>query len=630
MRIHRLVGGLSVLLLVASFALLLWVWLIVALADRFQSETTVYRSDFPNHLSSISQNQPSAPLPVAVADQPQPLAAAQGQPIALTSPISDGLEADLGFRPSLHGFGFANYGLTQSKVDNLPSSAAAIELLGATTVCKRGTVSTDGTSCELDAHVVELVAAVTGMTYGQAYGMAGTALRFFLGKESPDDIIPGAPESVPALDLSTAIKEHIGRYTLQEGTAPKEGDHGWVRKLTARQILEEISTELSNGLTGDPYLLMLYSKNGTSSHALIPYRIVNTATDQYDLYIYDSNFPLDDNRRIRFDLSTGGWSYSTTLPESGQVIDFSGSESTSLVDLRRLSAHLVSGLKIIGAQENTSQAAGLFETGEPVGFFTKNCFTVQGAAQFDNAPDGNGQCNKLPVEGSVQCLGGSDGQAAEEGGRRVNRVCGTKPDLAANMIFTLYSEPGAEKALTLLTNAGNVVRLGTDAALLTASHARHALTDTLELAITPDAKTLTITATQSTQPLPPVVFVVRGATEAQPSYTVEISHVQLAAGRLITVTTDVGTGRLSISDNDSDQVRYAVGITRQPPTGAKQLYQHKNFALAGVAAYADFGHWDGVGAMNFVVDDEGDGFADDQPIALINQANDLYLPVVAR
>ncbi|MEM8862036.1 MAG: Ig-like domain-containing protein, partial [Chloroflexota bacterium] len=336
-------------------------------------------------------------------------------------------DVDLGFRPSSDGYKFANYGTTQGAADT-PSAPVMIEMFGAPAVCKRGTLNEAGNDCVLDSHVFAIVDTTLGKTYGHAYGMTVSSMRFFMGLDQPSDIISGT-DMVPLFERDKTIQDHVGRYTLQQSTEPVNGPSGWLRNRTTAEALADMKAELAKGMQGDPLVLVLYSTNSGNSHSLFPYRIQETATNQYDIYVYDANYPLDNTRKVQFDLNSNGWAYFTTIPESAIEINLSGSDETSQIDLRRLSGHRPSNLKVVGSSgpSNSREASTLFATGQPLAFTTENCFKIEGGAEFDNSPDAQGNCkgsNELPNNGALQCLRGSDGLSAESGERGGNQICG--------------------------------------------------------------------------------------------------------------------------------------------------------------------------------------------------------------
>lgn len=156
----------------------------------------------------------------------------------------DGIEADIGFRPSQDGYQFENYDTVYGL---WPRPAVLIDMFGENVVCRPNTISPDGAYCSLNATARKLVRDTEQQTYGQAYGIAVTSLRFFKGVESPSDIVGGV-DTVPALTRVVSVTDHIMRYSLQFMTEPTDTvqyPHGWIRGESASRALNRISRELS-------------------------------------------------------------------------------------------------------------------------------------------------------------------------------------------------------------------------------------------------------------------------------------------------------------------------------------------------------------------------------------------------
>lgn len=371
---------------------------------------------------------------------------------------------------------------------------------------------------------------------------------------------------------------------------------------------------------------MLYEQTGRRAHAVVPYSITYTGGNTYDLLVYDSNYPQSDARKIRFDLNTESWTYTTMAPGSSQAITLSSrSDGTSFLDLRHLSGHRRSGLQIIGAESaatvfaraSSEAPARLFQAGQPVAFRAEGCLVLEGGAEFNSPPDANGDCYELPSSGGVTCLRDGGGTSSQ------NQLCSVSGGVNSNLEFTLHPDQQADHALMLLTDVGNVVGVR--------SSNMESTTDTLGVDITPDAKGVAVTADGSSGIAPELSFAVRGATAVQPGYLSQVSGMALSAGKTISTEFDTAIGRFYFGDDDPGDLSYDVEIERLNPDGTDDLFLHTGLVLTGTAAYLDFGNWTGGGApMDLYVDDEGDGFADEQPRPLTNERNTVYLPLVLR
>lgn len=526
--------------------------------------------------------------------------------------------ADSGFRPSQDGYSFTNFTALQSQSTDESDSLVLIDMFGIETTCKVGTYRVETGTCIIDSGFRSVIVATIGNTYGQAYGIAVTTLRFFMDQETPADIVVGVGSDVTTLTRTTQLEGHLRRYSIQQGTEPKFGDNGWARGLTASQAFNQLYAELQQGRSeADPYLLMLYARNSLATHVVVPYRITHVGGNVYDLYVYDSHYPLDDTRAVRFDLDTQTWAYTSTTALG--LLDLSGdSHAGNILDLRHLSGHQPAGLKIVGAQPASttggpSRPASLFAVGEPMAFSAGGCFALQGVADVNQTPDDTGQCNQPPPTTSpLQCTRVSDGRGGAQ------QLCGIQ-DPAVNLDFTLYPDANGGQSLMLVTNVGNMTHL----------EATGSGAGTLGVNLSPDAREAQVTSTITTT-LPSLTFAVRGSTAAQPSYEVKISVASgMASDNSLTVRVDEATGRVYFSDTGSDVTRYNLEIQRQRADGTTTIFKANEVSLDGAAAYADFGNWSGGGSsLDLYVDVDGDGFGNDLPTPLQNQFGKLYLPIV--
>ena len=67
---------------------------------------------------------------------------------------------------------------------------------------------------------------------------------------------------------------------------------------------------------------------------------------------------------------------------------------------------------------------------------------------------------------------------------------------------------------------------------------------------------------------------------------------------------------------------FSLTIEKLAPDGSADLFERSNLAVDGVAVQLDFGSWQGGDApLSIVVDEAGDGFANDLPQELENESN---------
>jgi len=565
-----------------------------------------------------------------VTSTPQPSDCAEG--------IAGVIEADNGFCPSRDGFTFSNF---SDMLD--PSSEVLIDMYSADMVCKKGTISLDGLSCDVDLSVRKLIASKQNTLYGAAYGMAVAVLRLYQNRyESPMSFDPAAQQT-GQLTLSEALRTYLHRLSAGAYSARSDvgTDYGYVRASPLPELLDRLSEQLQNvPAVADPYVLLLYSPSGSSSLAVTPYRVVNLDNSHYEVYVYDSNFPGDDSRRVTFDLSAGIWSYSTLAPGSNTPIDLSGAVATNpLPDLRLLSAHALRGLIMLGMGAETDQdgvTRSLFESGNPVAYQTENChsLTVAGTVVVSaESSTSEESCTGVLNTGDHQSLAFNDGLGAEENNRAHNRLYGLRDaDVfalknantpAENLQFDLVGQQGSGNLqLDFLTDQGDLTQVNaqpstqTRAAGITAIH--------YGLSLSPDASQVSLVPASPTGADVAIVaslgFAERGQTENQPSSSIDLTDLQLLGGQPLQSSIDGNTGLLTVSSDRP--VTFSLAIEMLAPDGSADLFKRSNWSVDGAAAQLDFGSWQGGDApLSIVVDEAGDGFANDLPQELENESN---------
>ncbi|MEI6180032.1 MAG: LamG domain-containing protein [Chloroflexales bacterium] len=556
-------------------------------------------------------------------------------PSGCTQGIVGIIEADNGFCPDRDGFAFGNFGDTLN-----PDAATLIDMYGADAICKRGTLSADGTDCTVDVSVRALIASRQRTTYGNAYGMSVTSLRLFTAQdEQPAQFDPTASTSF-ALPFSRALSSYINRFSAQQFSVRTgaQGDSGYLRALLPESLLARITTELQRPRAiANPVLLLLYARDGASSHTLVPYRLVNVGPNQFDLYVYDANFPGDNSRKVRFDLAAATWSYSTTLAALGKIIDLSGdSTSSALPDLRYLSAHALRGLVLLGTSATlTTTTQTLLATGNPVAYETNNCHDLSiGGTVITTLAQSNPGCNAVASTGTYQSLAFSDGFSAEDSNRSQNRIAGVggANTAAGDLTFDLAGNQGSGgMSLDLLTDQGDLTQISAAPAGVSSAGIASTTAVSYGLKLSPDASTVSMSATGPTGATTAVVanlgLLERGRTANQPSISVTVQGIPLALGQPLQTKLDATTGLFTLTSDRPIVV--ALQIERLAPDGHTATFENSNVVIAGVAAQLNFGAWTGGRTpLSIIVDKTGDGFANDTPQTLENRYGLIYLPIV--
>ena len=77
---------------------------------------------------------------------------------------------------------------------------------------------------------------------------------------------------------------------------------------TPNKVLQELE-KLLTPHPSDTYTIGIFKRDGTGGHAVTPYEVKNNGNGQYQVLVYDNNWP-DQTRAIAFDTNNNTWSYS--------------------------------------------------------------------------------------------------------------------------------------------------------------------------------------------------------------------------------------------------------------------------------------------------------------------------------
>jgi hypothetical protein len=141
----------------------------------------------------------------------------------------------------------------------------------------------------------------------------------------------------------------------------------------------------------------------------------------------------------------------------------------------------------------------------------------------------------------------------------------------------------------------------------------------LLMTISPDGEQISFTASADGE-TPEIYF---AFDDDEDSYKIELDGVSLQAGKTLVVGFDDETGKFVFSDNDGDEDKYDVDITRITADGEEQNFETDDIDTGKVDNYEmDLSKWKGKGKIAVKTDDEGNGFADDEPVEQENEDND--------
>jgi hypothetical protein len=216
------------------------------------------------------------------------------------------LIADNGFRPQPNGFSFPNYG-NEGQV-NL--DAAELERLYGPDVCLSGA----GANCVLTPIARTVMSSLNeGAADGHCFGFATLAELIYkgylprFGYAGVDAFTPGA---------STTFELGIEKNTLLQRSIARAFDFQTLESINADTLVgtpKQILYALLHGAL-DPkepeiWTFEIFQYGMQAGHAITPYAVEKTGPGEYDVLVYDNNWPDEAGRRLQIDTKTDTWSY---------------------------------------------------------------------------------------------------------------------------------------------------------------------------------------------------------------------------------------------------------------------------------------------------------------------------------
>ncbi|MBJ7609538.1 MAG: hypothetical protein JF887_08955 [Candidatus Dormibacteraeota bacterium] len=247
-------------------------------------------------------------------DTPPPDAAATDAPLGT-------LAADLGFRPDVNGFPFANYGNDVTNLTNL--TPKEMQDIFGNVVCSDPAAP----DCTLIPPAQTWMDKQNrSMSGGHCQGMSVTALLLFKKLINPSDY--GA-DSVASLSLANnaALQARIAesfQYQYFPGVAAG----------TVEGTPVEVLTALTKALTDKTvtYGLGIFKADRTGGHEITPIAVEDKGNGVSAILVYDNNYPKA-IRELDIDTNANTWTYVGSTNPAEAEGEYKGDASTKTLNI---------------------------------------------------------------------------------------------------------------------------------------------------------------------------------------------------------------------------------------------------------------------------------------------------------
>ncbi len=239
-----------------------------------------------------------------------------------SSPPKVGVVADSGFRPGPNGFAFANYGTTLSD-GAVPTNltAADVRALFGNAVCADA-------KCDLIPEAQAWLAQMNQeMADGHCFGFS-VAADLVWGDKINTSAFGSATINSLALENNANLQSTIAEGWVYQTLASVQA-----KRITGtpNQILGDLEKFLKPH-PSDTYTITIWKRDGTGGHAVTPYEVKYNGDGQYQVLIYDNNWP-DQTRAISFDTNKDTWSYDAASNPSDPSELYEGDANTKTISL---------------------------------------------------------------------------------------------------------------------------------------------------------------------------------------------------------------------------------------------------------------------------------------------------------
>lgn len=436
---------------------------------------------------------------------------------------------------------------------------------------------------------------------GSCDGMSASSLLFYREWGEPlSDFDPNANETYDlSSNYSDDIWQHIAYYQgYQLGREIYSYRHTEQMNGTPASIFQKIQEQIEQG-NPDPLVVAIFGED--SGHALVPYRIEDRGNNRWDVFVYDSNHPGEEDHAIEFDLNSNTWEY--TLFKYWWWFDtvWSGDADDHLISITPLSMYTRPGVPW------WSDFSGPYEPANVLG--------------------ARGTTDLLITDNQGNRLGLVNGEL-------INEIPGAYPYIPLVGGFNedrtpeLYFIP-SDVDYTITVQGGETGKAHidqfVDGGLVQIENIDTTESSQGQVVVEDSGRTVAYSSTNTSDSLS--ISIDLETAESSTNYS--IANTRLEAGNPMTVSVPSGSNNVHFV-NDGSDTDYDL-LMQHIDTNQYSNFRHKDIPIEGgdthIAVITD---WSDVDEITVYIDHNSDGTIDDSITVEHQELDTVYLPIVIK
>ena len=542
----------------------------------------------------------------------------------------------IGFNPKIHGFGFRNFGENTDFDEDLTEDDL-IRMFGAENVCIEGSKPSDCVLYETAERWAE--EATEKMNGGHCDGFSVASLRMFVGRpfkgrKKPADFQRGAVNlfDLQKTQLTTNYVSYYQTLTFLKETYT-------FRAPTFKKKPSEILLMIGEAMESkkEYYTLEVWmQENGkyTRGHSIVPIAIEDMGANIYRIHVYDNNYP-GQTKYVTVNAKTEAWRYHTANNPAETARDYYGNASTHTLALKRLSDRSRARFECPFCDEDEEEEGdddeAFYDNGLPRSFMTNASYAPRKNNQFSSQTveeetlnvSTSGEVDLLITDPSGKRIGYDAAKKVslnEVPGAIVNLIAGDgEDDIPPEYILPVAATNKKPYKITVAgTDSEETADLQIYGSGFVAGFSDISVDkgETLNMTVSQDGRELSFTASADGET--PSIYIATDDGADKPSYEFEIGGIALAFGKTVSVKLDPEKGLIYFKDDDGDEDKYDVKMSRTNPNGKVDVFDESDLDIGDDNSYVlNFGSWDGKGDICVKDDADEDGSFEDEDCASV-------------